>query len=95
MELYSRFISLTADQFIGCSRQISDQVHQELSPPFEELFDDAELYSLEILLQAWHSMGCSDKQLLQEASFRNSYKMLFHSVSFTRFMNRIFWTIFL
>lgn len=65
-EIYSQHISLTSDSFIGCKHQISHNIEKELSPPYEELFDEGEVYALEVLLQAWMSMVVMDRQLLEQ-----------------------------
>lgn len=60
------YIAKTATKFIGCKLVMIQKIQMELSPPYEELFDDAEVYALELLLQAWQSMSHKDEQLLQE-----------------------------
>lgn len=68
-EIFARYVARTSAKFIGCKKEISEQVEQELFPPFEELFDESEVYALNVLLQAWYSMIYNDRQLLHEVIY--------------------------
>ena len=65
-EIFSLYIARTAKRYIGLKITIVQQIQLELSPPYEELFDEAEVYALEHLLQAWQGMNMKDRQLLKE-----------------------------
>lgn len=56
----------TSLKFIACPYRTIQNVQNQLNPPYEEVFDEAEIYALEQLLQAWQSMGYQDRQLLRE-----------------------------
>lgn len=65
-EIFSLYIARTAVRCIGLKVTVIQRIQVELSPPYEELFDDAEIFSLEHLLQAWQGMHMKDQQLLRE-----------------------------
>ena len=46
----------SAPRSIQCSKQTQKDIHRHLVPPFEELFDAAEEYILEVLFAAWSQM---------------------------------------
>ncbi|XP_033123615.1 regulator of G-protein signaling 22-like [Anneissia japonica] len=48
---------------IGCSKAIQTQIHREISPPFEELFDGAEEHILQMLTKPFSEMKNSDQRL--------------------------------
>ncbi|XP_062622308.1 regulator of G-protein signaling 22-like isoform X4 [Saccostrea cucullata] len=54
--IYSRYIVVGGDRNIGCSHEIRSRVYRTLQPPFEDLFDEAEEYSLSVLYVAWSQM---------------------------------------
>ncbi|XP_056017621.1 regulator of G-protein signaling 22-like isoform X5 [Ostrea edulis] len=54
--IYSRYIVVGGNRNIGCSHEIRGGIYRALQPPFEELFDEAEEYSLSILYVAWTQM---------------------------------------
>ena len=58
--IYSLFIVYVGKYSIRCAKPIRDKIHRHLVPPFEELFDDAEEYSLNVLFEAWAQMLASD-----------------------------------
>ena len=53
---------------IDCSARLRDQIYHEVEPPFEELFDEAEEYILEILVIPWAGMKTSDKMLYDKVT---------------------------
>ncbi|XP_078317128.1 regulator of G-protein signaling 22-like isoform X5 [Crassostrea virginica] len=54
--IYSRYIVVGGDRNIGCSHEVRCQIYRALQPPFEDLFDEAEEYSLSVLFVAWTQM---------------------------------------
>eukprot|EP00105_Crassostrea_gigas_P001535 XP_011413762.1 PREDICTED: regulator of G-protein signaling 22-like isoform X1 [Crassostrea gigas] len=54
--IYSRYIVVGGDRNIGCSHEVRCRIYRALQPPFEDLFDEAEEYSLTVLYVAWTQM---------------------------------------
>ncbi len=54
--IHAQFIVEAAPHGIQCSKDVRLEVQHHLSPPFEELFDPAEEYILEVLFEAWSQM---------------------------------------
>jgi len=65
-EIFAHYMTKTSLKFIACPYRTIQNVQNQLNPPYEEVFDEAEIYALEQLLQAWQSMGYQDRQLLRE-----------------------------
>ena len=49
-----------APRSIRCTKETQKGIYLHLVPPFEELFDDAEEYTLEMLFAAWSQMVMLD-----------------------------------
>ena len=62
----SKYIVPSAPQHIGCSLEVSASVGEQLDPPYEDLFDEAEEFSLSILLWAWEQLLISDSNTFQK-----------------------------
>ncbi|XP_064604416.1 regulator of G-protein signaling 22-like isoform X3 [Liolophura sinensis] len=60
--IFSLYIVGGAPRDIGCSADIRAQVYCQLDPPFEELFDSAEEYTIEVLYGAWTQLLASDNK---------------------------------
>ncbi len=58
--VYAQFILEGAPHSINCPVTTQQEIFRRLSPPFEELFDSAEEYVLEVLFTAWSEMIISD-----------------------------------
>ena len=54
--IHAQFIVEAAPHGIRCSKDIRLEIQHHLNPPFEELFDPAEEYILEVLFEAWSQM---------------------------------------
>ncbi|XP_030013396.1 regulator of G-protein signaling 22 [Sphaeramia orbicularis] len=64
--LYSTFLSSSARRSIGVDEEIRREVYNRLVPAFEELFDEAEDHSLNILLEPWTLLINGDKESFQQ-----------------------------
>uniref|UniRef100_A0A665TDS1 RGS domain-containing protein n=1 Tax=Echeneis naucrates TaxID=173247 RepID=A0A665TDS1_ECHNA len=64
--LYSTYLYSSARRTIGVDEEIRRNVHERLMPAFEELFDEAEEYTLNILLQPWALLLNQDKESFQK-----------------------------
>uniref|UniRef100_A0A672Y734 RGS domain-containing protein n=1 Tax=Sphaeramia orbicularis TaxID=375764 RepID=A0A672Y734_9TELE len=66
--LYSTFLSSSARRSIGVDEEIRREVYNRLVPAFEELFDEAEDHSLNILLEPWTLLINGDKESFQQVN---------------------------
>ncbi|XP_069393280.1 regulator of G-protein signaling 22 [Paralichthys olivaceus] len=60
--LYSTYLSTSATRSVGVDEEIRGKVYDRLMPAFEELFDEVEGYTLNILLQPWTLLLSRDKE---------------------------------
>ena len=58
--IYAEFIVEGAPRSIQCAKEIRMNIYHHLVPPFEEIFDAAEEYILEVLFVAWSQMVMLD-----------------------------------
>ena len=55
-EIHAANIVSVGRHSIRCSKAIRENVHAQLVPPYEELFDEAEEHALTVLFDAWSDM---------------------------------------
>ncbi|XP_077349225.1 regulator of G-protein signaling 22 [Lithobates pipiens] len=60
--IFGTYLAPSASMDIGVKQNIRKEIYQKLDPPFEDLFDSAEEYTLTLLLSAWTQMTESDRQ---------------------------------
>ncbi|XP_047196784.1 regulator of G-protein signaling 22 [Hippoglossus stenolepis] len=60
--LYSTYLSASARRSIGVDKEVRKKVYDRLMPAFEELFDEVEENTLNILLQPWTLLLSRDKE---------------------------------
>ncbi|XP_053289204.1 regulator of G-protein signaling 22 [Pleuronectes platessa] len=60
--LYSTYLSASARRSIGVDEEVRRKVYDRLTPAFEELFDEVEENTLNILLQPWTLLLSRDKE---------------------------------
>ncbi|KAK6179499.1 hypothetical protein SNE40_011844 [Patella caerulea] len=51
--IYSKYIVTSSPCDIQCNNELRGDIYYHLSPPYEELFDEAEEYCLQVLYSAW------------------------------------------
>lgn len=59
--MYANFVVSGSAQDVAVSRAIQTQVHKELEPPYEELFDAVEDHVLHSLLEPWNMLVSQEK----------------------------------
>lgn len=59
--MYANFVVSGSAQDVHVSRDIQTQVHKELEPPYEELFDAVEEHVLHSLLEPWSMLVSGEK----------------------------------
>ena len=59
--MYANFVVSGSAQDVHVSRDIQTQVHKELEPPYEELFDAVEEHVLRSLLEPWSMLVSEEK----------------------------------
>ncbi|XP_060937860.1 regulator of G-protein signaling 22 [Limanda limanda] len=64
--LYSTYLSASARRSIGVDEEVRRKVYDRLIPAFEELFDEVEENTLNILLQPWTLLLSRDKESFQK-----------------------------
>ncbi|KAM7382430.1 hypothetical protein PAMP_002158 [Pampus punctatissimus] len=64
--LYSTYLFSSARRSIGVDEEIRREVYDRLMPAFEELFDEVEEHTLNILLEAWTLLVGRDKESFQQ-----------------------------
>ncbi|KAG7237318.1 hypothetical protein INR49_032501 [Caranx melampygus] len=64
--LYSTYLYTSARRSIGVDEKIRRRVYDRLMPAFEELFDEVEEHTLNILLQPWTLLVNRDKESFQK-----------------------------
>ncbi|XP_056901429.1 regulator of G-protein signaling 22 isoform X2 [Takifugu flavidus] len=64
--LYSTYLLSSARRTIGVDEEISTEVHRQMMPAFEELFDEVEQHVLNILLEPWTRLVTKDKESFQK-----------------------------
>lgn len=57
-----------ADDSIGCDTSIQQNVCVRLTPPYEDLFDLAEEYTLKCLLTPWIEMSNDDSDMFRKVT---------------------------
>ena len=57
---------------IHCTKETQKDIYRHLTPPFEELFDEAEEYILEVLFAAWSQMIMLDLTAFDKVSIANN-----------------------
>ncbi|KAL3869360.1 hypothetical protein ACJMK2_042052 [Sinanodonta woodiana] len=60
--IYSHFIVTGCEHPVGCTNEIAEDIFYHISPPFEELFDQAEVHAITVLYTAWVEMTENDKK---------------------------------
>nr|XP_019946667.1 PREDICTED: regulator of G-protein signaling 22 [Paralichthys olivaceus] len=66
--LYSTYLSTSATRSVGVDEEIRRKVYDRLMPAFEELFDEVEGYTLNILLQPWTLLLSRDKESFKKVA---------------------------
>ena len=61
--MYANFVVSGSAQDVHVHRNIQTQVHKELEPPYEELFDAVEEHVLHSLLEPWNMLMAQEKDL--------------------------------
>ncbi|XP_056142931.1 regulator of G-protein signaling 22 [Lampris incognitus] len=61
--LYSTYLCCSARRRIGVHEETRREVYNRLIPAFEELFDEAEAYTLSLLLEPWALLMARDKEI--------------------------------
>ncbi|XP_040899864.1 regulator of G-protein signaling 22 [Toxotes jaculatrix] len=64
--LYATYVYSSARRSIGVDEEIRRKVYDQLMPAFEELFDEVEEYTLNILLEPWTLLVSRDKESFQK-----------------------------
>ena len=59
--MYANFVVSGSAQDVHVSRDIQTQVHKELEPPYEELFDAVEEHVLHSLMEPWNMLVSQEK----------------------------------
>lgn len=60
--MYANFVVSGSAQDVHVHRDIQLQVHKELEPPYEELFDAVEEHILHSLLEPWNLLIAHEKE---------------------------------
>ena len=60
--MYANFVVSGSAQDVQVHRDIQLQVHKELEPPYEELFDAVEEHVLHSLLEPWNLLMVHEKE---------------------------------
>lgn len=60
--MYANFVVSGSAQDVRVHRDIQLQVHKELEPPYEELFDAVEEHILHSLLEPWNLLIAHEKE---------------------------------
>ena len=60
--MYANFVVSGSAQDVHVHRDIQQQVHKELEPPYEELFDAVEEHVLHSLLEPWNLLIAQEKE---------------------------------
>ena len=63
--MYANFVVSGSAQDVHVHRDIQVQVHKELEPPYEELFDAVEEHVLCSLLEPWNMLTQQEKGLYE------------------------------
>lgn len=66
--LYFTYLYSSARRSIGLDEKIRGEVYDRMMPAFEELFDNVEEHTLNILLQPWTLLVSRDKESFQKVS---------------------------
>ncbi|CAK6967144.1 LOW QUALITY PROTEIN: regulator of G-protein signaling 22 [Scomber scombrus] len=64
--LYSTYLFSSARRSVGVDEEIRREVYDRLMPAFEELFEEVEEHTLNILLEPWTQLVGRDKESLQQ-----------------------------
>ncbi|KAL2084787.1 hypothetical protein ACEWY4_020305 [Coilia grayii] len=64
--LYSTYLCSVSQESIGVSEECRRQVFARLTPPFEELFDEAEEHALTLLLEPWTLLTSQDSDTYEQ-----------------------------
>ncbi|XP_075069958.1 regulator of G-protein signaling 22 isoform X2 [Mixophyes fleayi] len=74
--IFANYLSPSASMDIGVKQIMKTVIYQKLNPPFEDLFDSAEEYSLTLLLSAWTQMNRSDRQAYEKVELVEESRQL-------------------
>lgn len=66
--LYSTYLLTSAKRAIGVNEELRREVCDQMSPPFEELFDAVEEHTLSILLEPWTLLLKRDKETFRKVT---------------------------
>ena len=61
--MYANFVVSGSAQDVQVHKDIQLQVHKELEPPYEELFDAVEEHVLHSLLEPWNMLMAREKNV--------------------------------
>ncbi|XP_054638052.1 regulator of G-protein signaling 22 [Dunckerocampus dactyliophorus] len=68
--LYSKYLFSSARRSIGVTEEVRTEVYDKLMPAFEELFDQVEEHTLNILMEAWTVLVDTDKDSFLQVRVR-------------------------
>ncbi|XP_026149614.1 regulator of G-protein signaling 22 isoform X3 [Mastacembelus armatus] len=74
--LYSTYLYSSGRRTIGVAEEIRREVYNRLVPAFEELFDEVEEHTLNILLQPWALLVSRDQESFQEVCVQEEMRRL-------------------
>jgi len=66
--LYSTYLSGCARRSVGVGEEVRREVYDQLTPAFEELFDEVEELSLSILLEPWTLLLGRERESFRKVS---------------------------
>lgn len=66
--LYSTYLLSSARRTISVDEELSWEVHDQMMPAFEELFDEVEEHALNILLEPWTLLVNQDRESFQKVT---------------------------
>uniref|UniRef100_A0A8C6U130 RGS domain-containing protein n=1 Tax=Neogobius melanostomus TaxID=47308 RepID=A0A8C6U130_9GOBI len=66
--LYATFLCSSAKRSLGIDELLRRNVYERLTPAFEELFDDVEEHSLNVLLEPWTLLVNRDEESYQQVT---------------------------
>lgn len=82
--LYSSYLLSSATRAIGVAEEIRREVYDRMMPTFEELFDNVEEHTLNILLEPWTLLVNRDKESFQKVTTVHSRFNSCLKVSFSK-----------
>ena len=69
--IFSQYIVAGAPYNLHCNLDVRTSIHDHLLPPFEDLFDPAEEFVLEMLFDAWSQMIMCDLSTFDKVCLSN------------------------